>query len=190
MGSRALLSWGIVWRILPSISTRLRRNRRSLRRISFARFPMKRASKNTDAEIEPGQRSQKLAEDESRLVACHLLDEAITEFLEWRAFSYWLRLCVETTASCRNLSPRTCLTLCRRLRFRTDSLPGPQRAGWRQRLSKPLDPLSGSRRSSCLTPLGYLRTMCCFRPSVLLGPQRSNALRDCANLEHWVFFQN
>jgi len=60
---------------------------------------MKRASKNTDAEIELGQRSQKLAEDESKLVARHLLDESITEFLEWRAFSYWLRLCVETEGS-------------------------------------------------------------------------------------------
>jgi hypothetical protein len=57
---------------------------------------MKRASQNTDAEIDLGQRSQKLAEDEARLVARHLLDEAISEFLEWRAFSYWLRLCVET----------------------------------------------------------------------------------------------
>lgn len=60
---------------------------------------MKRTSKNAAAEIELGQRSQKLAEDESKLVARHLLDEAITEFLEWRAFSYWLRLCVETDGS-------------------------------------------------------------------------------------------
>lgn len=60
---------------------------------------MKRTSRNPDAEIELGQQSQKLAEDESRLVARHLLDEAITEFLEWRAFSYWLRLCVETDGS-------------------------------------------------------------------------------------------
>ena len=60
---------------------------------------MKRASKNPDAEIELGQRSQKLAEDESRLVAPRLLDEAIAKFLEWRAFSYWLRLCVETDGS-------------------------------------------------------------------------------------------
>ena len=60
---------------------------------------MKRASKNRTAEVELGRRSQKLAEDESRLVARDLLDEAITEFLEWRAFSYWLRLCVETDGS-------------------------------------------------------------------------------------------
>lgn len=56
---------------------------------------MKRTLKNQAAEVELGRRSQKLAEDESRLVARHLLDEAITRFLEWRAFSYWLRLCVE-----------------------------------------------------------------------------------------------
>jgi hypothetical protein len=57
---------------------------------------MKPASKNRTAEVALGRRSQKLAEDESRLVARDLLDEAITKFLEWRAFSYWLRLCVET----------------------------------------------------------------------------------------------
>ena len=60
---------------------------------------MKRTSKNVAPEAELGWQSQKLAEDESKLVARHLLDEAITEFLEWRAFSYWLRLCVETDGS-------------------------------------------------------------------------------------------
>jgi hypothetical protein len=60
---------------------------------------MKRASKNRKDEVELGRRSQTLAEDESRLVARHLLDKAITEFIEWRAFSYWLRLCVETDGS-------------------------------------------------------------------------------------------
>lgn len=60
---------------------------------------MKRTSKDAAAEAELGWQSQQLAEDESRLVARHVLDEAITEFLEWRAFSYWLRLCVETDGS-------------------------------------------------------------------------------------------
>jgi len=60
---------------------------------------MKHTSKNSAAEVGLGQQSQKLAEDESRLVARHVLDEAISEFLEWRAFSYWLRLCVETDGS-------------------------------------------------------------------------------------------
>ncbi len=61
---------------------------------------MKRTSKNlAAAEVEAGRQSRKLAENESKLVARHLLDKAITEFLEWRAFSYWLRLCVETDGS-------------------------------------------------------------------------------------------
>ena len=60
---------------------------------------MRPASKNRAAEVALGRRSQKLAEDECRLVARELLDEAITNFLEWRAFSYWLRLCVETDGS-------------------------------------------------------------------------------------------
>jgi hypothetical protein len=60
---------------------------------------MKRTSKNPAAEVELGRRSRKLAEDECRLVARHRLDEAIAEFLEWRAFSYWLRLWVETDGS-------------------------------------------------------------------------------------------
>jgi hypothetical protein len=60
---------------------------------------MKRTTRNPAAEVELGRRSQKVAEDESRLVARHLLDEAVTEFLEWRAFSYWLRLCVEADGS-------------------------------------------------------------------------------------------
>lgn len=57
---------------------------------------MNRTSKDRTAEEALGQRSQRLAENESKLVAPHLLEQAITEFLDWRAFSYWLRLCVET----------------------------------------------------------------------------------------------
>ena len=60
---------------------------------------MKRTSKNRTAEVALGRRSLKVAEDESRLVARDLLDEAITKFLEWRAFAYWLRLYVETAGS-------------------------------------------------------------------------------------------
>lgn len=60
---------------------------------------MKRTSRNRLAEVALGRRSQRLAEDESKLVARDLLDEGITKFLEWRAFSYWLRLCVETDGS-------------------------------------------------------------------------------------------
>ena len=60
---------------------------------------MKHTAKIPAAEVKLGRRSQKLAEDESRLVARPRLDETITEFLEWRAFSYWLRLCVEADGS-------------------------------------------------------------------------------------------
>jgi hypothetical protein len=51
------------------------------------------------AEVEMGRRSQKMAEDESSLVARDILDDAVTRFIEWRAFSYWLRLSVETYGS-------------------------------------------------------------------------------------------
>ncbi len=57
---------------------------------------MKPVSKNRTAEVALGRRSPRVAEDESRLVTRAVLDEAITKFLEWRAFSYWLRLCIET----------------------------------------------------------------------------------------------
>ena len=60
---------------------------------------MKHTSKIPAAEVKLGRQSQKLAEDESRLVARPRLDETITEFLEWRAFSYWLRLCIEADGS-------------------------------------------------------------------------------------------
>jgi hypothetical protein len=60
---------------------------------------MKLISKERAAEVDLGQRSRRVAEDEARLVARDLLDETITRFLEWRAVSYWLRLCVEATGS-------------------------------------------------------------------------------------------
>ena len=60
---------------------------------------MKHTSKIPAPEVKLGRRSQKLAEDESRLVARPRLDETITEFLEWRAFSYWLRLGVDADGS-------------------------------------------------------------------------------------------
>jgi len=60
---------------------------------------MKRTLNARTAEVALGRRSQRIAEDESRVVARDLLDETINKFLEWRAFSYWLRLCVETAGS-------------------------------------------------------------------------------------------
>ena len=48
------------------------------------------------AEADLGRQSKQLAEDECGLVAPDRLAQTITEFVEWRAFSYWLRLTVET----------------------------------------------------------------------------------------------
>jgi hypothetical protein len=57
---------------------------------------MNRLAKPGKAEADPGRQSKQLAQDERELVAPHLLAQTITEFIEWRAFSYWLRLTVET----------------------------------------------------------------------------------------------
>jgi hypothetical protein len=57
---------------------------------------MKRLSKYRTAEVDLGRQSKQLAEDERGLVAPDRLAQAITEFIEWRAFSYWVRLTVET----------------------------------------------------------------------------------------------
>jgi len=56
---------------------------------------MKRISKSRNAELDLGQQSKRLAKDECELVAPDRLAQAVTEFIEWRAFSYWLRLIVE-----------------------------------------------------------------------------------------------
>ena len=57
---------------------------------------MNRVAKSRNAELDLGRRSKHVAEDERGLVAPDRLAQAITEFIEWRAFSYWLRLTVET----------------------------------------------------------------------------------------------
>src|SRR5260370_35445091 len=57
---------------------------------------MNRLAKPRHAELALGQHSKQLAEDERGLVAPDRLAQTITEFIEWRAFSYWLRLTVET----------------------------------------------------------------------------------------------
>jgi hypothetical protein len=57
---------------------------------------MSRVSKSRYAELDLGQQSKQLAEHERGLVAPDRLAQAITEFIEWRAFSYWVRLTVET----------------------------------------------------------------------------------------------
>ena len=56
---------------------------------------MKRLSKFRKSETDLTRYSKLLAESESQLVTPDRLAAAITEFIEWRAFSYWLRLVVE-----------------------------------------------------------------------------------------------
>jgi len=57
---------------------------------------MNRLAKPRKAEADLGRQSKQVAEDERELVAPDRLAQTITEFVEWRAFSYWLRLVVET----------------------------------------------------------------------------------------------
>jgi len=57
---------------------------------------MNHPAKYRRAEDDLGRRSKRLAEDERGLVEPDRLAQTITEFIEWRAFSYWLRLTVET----------------------------------------------------------------------------------------------
>ena len=57
---------------------------------------MNHPAKSRKAELNVARQSKQLAEDERGRVAPGRLAETITEFIEWRAFSYWLRLIVET----------------------------------------------------------------------------------------------
>ena len=56
---------------------------------------MKRLTKRK-AETALAQRSKKLADEQRKLVEPQRLCDAITQFVEWRAVSYWLRLMAET----------------------------------------------------------------------------------------------
>jgi hypothetical protein len=60
---------------------------------------MNRVIKSRDAEPNLGRRSKQIAEDEREPVASEKLANTVAEFVEWRAFSYWLRLTVETQVS-------------------------------------------------------------------------------------------
>jgi len=60
------------------------------------RVAMSRISKSRSPELDLGRQSQQLAEDERGLVPPDRLAQTIAEFIEWRAFSYWIRLIVET----------------------------------------------------------------------------------------------
>jgi hypothetical protein len=52
-----------------------------------------------EAEIALSTESREQAEAELKNVAAERLAATLTEFIEWRAFSYWLRLCVESAGS-------------------------------------------------------------------------------------------
>ena len=56
---------------------------------------MNHPAKSRKTELNMARQSQQLAEDERGLVQPDRLAKTITEFIEWRAFSYWLRLAVE-----------------------------------------------------------------------------------------------
>jgi hypothetical protein len=63
---------------------------------------MNHPAKSRMADLDLGRRSKQLAEDERGLVEPHHLAQTITEFIEWRALFYWLRLSVETQGSVSN----------------------------------------------------------------------------------------
>ena len=52
-------------------------------------------TRHREAEIALGARSRHKAEAERKLVDSARFDAAITEFIEWRTFAYWVRLVVE-----------------------------------------------------------------------------------------------
>jgi hypothetical protein len=48
-----------------------------------------------EGELALAKRSQHLAESQRRSVAAKRLSEAITDYIEWRAFAYWARLLLD-----------------------------------------------------------------------------------------------
>ena len=56
---------------------------------------MKKADQFQEAEIALGARSRHQAETERKCVSADRLAIAITEFIEWRTFAYWVRLVAE-----------------------------------------------------------------------------------------------
>ena len=56
---------------------------------------MKKANHLNEAEIALAARSRHRAEAERKCVPADRLATAITEFIEWRAFAYWVRLIAE-----------------------------------------------------------------------------------------------
>ena len=56
---------------------------------------MNKADRLRETEIALGAESRAQAEVERKIVGAERLAATVTEFIEWRAFSYWLRLIVE-----------------------------------------------------------------------------------------------
>ena len=56
---------------------------------------MNLTTRHREAEIALGARSRHKAEAELRLVDPARFGAAITEFIEWRTFAYWVRLAVD-----------------------------------------------------------------------------------------------
>jgi hypothetical protein len=57
---------------------------------------MRTTSQLRDAEAALGAKSQRLAEAQLKHVDAERLAQTITDYIEWRAFAYWVRLAVET----------------------------------------------------------------------------------------------
>jgi hypothetical protein len=63
---------------------------------------MKKRSKFAKAESKLSRQVQQIAERQARIPAPECLSEAITSYIEWHAFAYWVRLISETETSAGN----------------------------------------------------------------------------------------
>lgn len=57
---------------------------------------MRKATQLREAEDALHEKSRRLADDQLKLVSAERLAATITDYVEWRAFAYWVRLIVET----------------------------------------------------------------------------------------------
>ena len=60
---------------------------------------MNKADHFREAETALGTQSREQAKAELKNVGAERLVASLTEFIEWRAFPYWLRVCVESAGS-------------------------------------------------------------------------------------------
>ena len=59
-------------------------------------FSMRKTTQLHEAEDALHEKSRQLAEAQLKLVSAERLAATITDYVEWRAFAYWVRLIVET----------------------------------------------------------------------------------------------